>query len=154
MRYDSCHGARRREVLTEANLSRQLQVRFLPLTRYDVQWACFPSENVAREVHMCVTEDGEDLHAVLARAGTEPEFQSLYFEELPEDLKPLFMAARPGKMSRPLPLDDGFGVFVVHGKAEPSMDDEHVRQLLEGGLLSSTFGNLMDSHVRWEKGLG
>ena len=151
-RMEAGYRAMRNDLLTEANLSRQLQVRFLPLTRYDVQWAYFDSADVAREVYMCVTGDGEDLQEVLSRAGTESESQSIYFEELIEDLKPLFMAARPGKVSRPVIMDDQFGVFLVREKAEPSVDDEKVRQLLEGGLLSSAFGNLMDSHVRWEAG--
>ena len=151
-RMEARYRAGRREALTDANLSRQLQVRFLPLTRYDVQWAYFGSEDVAREVYMCVTEDGEDLPEVLSRAGTDSEFQSVYFEELIEDLKPVFMAAKPGKISRPVPLDDEFGVFLVHDKAEPSIDDENVRRLLEGGVLSAAFGNLMVSHVRWQTG--
>ena len=140
------------DALTEANLLRQLQIRFLPLIRYDVQWAYFENDDIAREVHMCVAEDGEDLNEVLSRAGVESEIKSIFFNDLREDLKPLFMAVRPGKMSPPVRLDGSFGIFLVHDKTEPSIEDDKVRRLLEDGLMASTFANLIDSHVRWEAG--
>ena len=143
------YGQLCREALTPERYDRELHARRLPLTHVELEFGPFSSSDMAQEAYLCVTEDGEALKDVVERTGAELAQATWFLEDLPDDLRQLFLSASPGETLAPMEYDEGFWIYEVRRKIEPNLDDQEVKGRIEDRLLAAFSDALVEKHVRW-----
>jgi hypothetical protein len=108
-----------------------------------------PDEDVAREIVLCVKEDGRPIDEVAAEAGLSAEATELWLEDVEEALRDALIGAQAGEVLGPLAWKEGHLVLTVGDKRMPSDDDAAVRARAEHALLARTVEREMANRVTW-----
>jgi hypothetical protein len=152
-RLESVYTAVCGSLLAPRRLEQELASRRLDLTRFGLLLARSASRDAARELLLCVTQDGEPFEQAAVRAGAGPERTLLFLEDAPESMAPHLVSAVPGECAL---LEDAEQeeqeppvVMYVAEKIPPRLDDPDVRARLEAALLERSFAPVIDEHVRW-----
>ena len=139
----------RRAMLTPERCLRELHTHQLELTRVEVEGLGFPSEEIAHESFLCITEDGEDPEAVTQRARGSTTRLSWLVRDLPGEWQQKFFSARPGEWLPPVEWNGAFWLFGVERKVDPDLNDAEVRHRIEEKVLALSLNPLVDKHIGW-----
>ncbi len=72
------------------------------------------------------------------------------FEELADDLQQKFLSLTPGSVLEPIPSEDGFQLWRLLGKTEPTLADANIRARIAQRILERHFADLTSKCIRWE----
>jgi hypothetical protein len=112
-----------------------------------------PDPDVARELTLCVREDGRRLEDVAADAGLTARTGETWLEDVPAELRDALVAAQAGDLIGPVETSDGHAVLTVVAKRLPAEDDPGVRARAERALLARTVERETTNRVRWHETL-
>lgn len=138
-------------------LGRELAARRLSLLWVAGTEVVFPDESAAREALFCVGEDGMGLAAIGAEHGLPRLNREGFVGDQPGDWETWLVSAKPGDAFRPPVADaadpEGWPVFHLLRRREPSLDDPDVVERLTGEIQRRHFLELEARHVRWFPGM-
>jgi hypothetical protein len=106
-------------------------------------------EDVAREIALCVKEDGRPIEEVAEEAGLSADSNDMWLEDADETLRDALIGAQPGDVLGPLTWKEGHLVLTVGDKRLPSDDDPDVRARAEHALLARTVEREVANRVTW-----
>jgi hypothetical protein len=134
--YEDARGALREQVAEPLALRRRLADHGLDWLRLEGVRLRFPAEGAAREARALISEDGLDVEQVCAIAGTVAAADSLYLDEVPEQVAGALAATAPGEISAPWLQEAQWNVLVVSAKTTPSSEDPVLRERASEELLA------------------
>ncbi|MDX2193461.1 MAG: hypothetical protein NW201_08895 [Gemmatimonadales bacterium] len=145
------HGweAWRADALTPEALERVVERRRLDWVWLSGTWVVHASEDVARELHLCVTADGMALADAAGQAGVAPMRGSLIIDEAPPAVRDALLAAGPGDLIGPIATPAGHWIMTVASKTLPSLDDPATRRRAERLLVEDAAARRVRERVRW-----
>ena len=121
--------------------------------RLSVRTASLPARDLANEIALCVRDDGRDFAATCAEAGQRVTEATWYLDQTDGRLQDALVAARPGELLGPLPVDDTFMLVAVLDKILPAETDPYVRQRAERALLDRLVARDIQDRVTWHETL-
>jgi hypothetical protein len=134
---------------TPSMRERTLTALRLPLLRLELELIELDSIEAAREAFLCVRDDGAPMEEV-ARNGRYPYRKAaMFLEDLSTDAQHKVLSAVPGDVLDPINQEDGYQVWHLIRKIEPSLADDEVRHRIERRIIESHFSELAGRHVRW-----
>lgn len=136
------------KVVTPGSCRAEMQARRSALLRIEAHAARFSDEDIAREVLMCVIEDGTDFAEACAMARAPASLSTAFLESLPEELQLRFFSASPGDVFRVSENETSHWLYCLSRKIEPDLEDETIRRLLERGIVTRYFGGLVDKYIQ------
>jgi hypothetical protein len=108
-----------------------------------------PDEDVAREIALCVKEDGRPIEEVASEAGLSADTAEMWLEDAEEALRDALIGAQSGEVLGPLAWKEGHLVLTVGDKRVPSDADPAVRARAEHALLARTVEREVANRVTW-----
>lgn len=136
-------------VLTAEAREQMLDSTRMELTRLAVEIIELDSHDAAREAFHCVNEDGARMADVAAAARYPFRRAGLFLEDVPESSRQRFLSAAPGEVLEPIARGDGFELFRIGRKIDPTLDDDDVRARIERRILDRHFSELTARLIRW-----
>ena len=102
------------------------------------------------EAVLCVQDDGEDIAAVVGRAGGMILAKHALAYELEHEVRTALLSAVPGQVLGPYPREDGRAtLLILEGKSEPTLADPKVRAHVQETLEVRAFRAELADRVRW-----
>jgi len=139
----------RQNLLTRERLSKGLTQMRLPLTEIEFESLEFPTESAAREAAFCLRENEISISEIASESAQEPVKRSLFLGDCPDESQQRLLCAVPGDVFGPDPIEEGFAVYRILKKTDPSLESEEVRARLEVRLSELHFSESMLENVRW-----
>jgi len=139
--------------LTAAAVRSLVDTNRLDWIRLTVRTVTVAARDVANEIALCVRDDGEDLLATCAQAGEHVTEATWFVDETDGRLRDALVAARPGDLLGPVPIDQGFVLIAVLSKLLPVESDPEVRQRVERALLDRLVTREIQDRVTWHEKL-
>ncbi len=146
---EALFGRQFEALLSVGSRERMLHTLRMPLMRFDLELIEVDSRNAAREVFECVDVDGEPMEEVASAAGYPYRRSHVFYEDLPEDLQPRLLSARPGEILEPIEREGRFELCRLVGKTELDLSDDEVRRRVEAKIVERHFSELVARFVRW-----
>jgi hypothetical protein len=143
----------RATLVTEEEVEREVAAHALEWLRVEGQVLAVVTEDAAREVALCVREDGRPLAEVAAEAGSDPQRLSVYLCDVESGLGAILLAAREGELLGPLPQDGAFALVLVERKQQPDASDPEVRRKASERLVSRALERAVAERVEWHEHL-
>jgi len=138
-----------RQAATVELITREIEVNQLEWLRLVYERTDFEDEDAALEAALCVRNDGDSLSDVAARAGVPLEECSEWLDELPQELVPPFLAARPGGVVGPVRTGDVFRLALLREKNAPSLEDEDVKARASAAVIDRAVEREANDRVAW-----
>ncbi len=136
-------------ILTEQAVQRELGPLRLNLTRFELETVEVDSKDAAAEVVACVRNDGMEMSEV-AEEGRYPFHSSeVLLEDVPSEQQQKFLSVKAGTLFDPIPRGDGFEVWRVKTRTEPSLQDATIRARLEKRIIDRCFNELLSKYIDW-----
>jgi hypothetical protein len=137
-------------ILTEQALQKELGPLRLNLTRFDLETVEVDSKDAAAEVAACVRNDGMAMSEI-AEEGRYPFRSSeVLLEDVPSEQQQKFLSVKAGTLFDPIARGDGFEVWRVKTRTEPSLQDASVRARLEKRIVDRCFNELLSKYIDWK----
>ena len=137
-------------ILTEQALQKELGPLRLNLTRFEVETVEVDSKDAAAEVAACVRNDGMEMSEI-AEEGRYPFHSSeVLLEDVPSQQQQKFLSVKAGTLFDPIPRGDGFEVWRVKTRTEPSLQDGTIRARLEKRIIDRCFNELLSKYIDWK----
>jgi hypothetical protein len=137
-------------ILTEQALQKELGPLRLNLTRFELETVEVDSKDAAAEVVACVRNDGMEMSEV-AEEGRYPFHSSeVLLEDVPSEQQQKFLSVKAGTLFDPIPRGDGFEVWRVKRRTEPSLQDVTIRTRLEKRIIDRCFNELLSKYIDWK----
>lgn len=133
----------------EDAVARELEANRLEWLRFGFEAVVTEDEGAALEAALCVRVDGEPVAGVAERARLTVDEDECWLDELHPALATRFLAATPGELVGPVPVDDHFVVAHVLAKTPPSLEDETVRARARRAALERAVSRLVAERVVW-----
>ena len=150
LRLEAIHNRIRAQILTPQTRQREMSTLRLPLTRLDVEMLEVESKDAAREASLCVTVDGLSMEEV-AKEGRYPFRRTqLLVEDIEPDLQQKFLSVSTGSVIDPVARGDGFQLWRIMEKLEPSAEDPVIQERVDKRILDLHFSQLVATHVQWQ----
>jgi hypothetical protein len=148
-RLDDSFAAFRDRVATDELVRREIELNQIEWLQLVYERADFESEDAALEAALCVRNDGDALSEVAARAGVDLELCTEWLDELPQELVPLFLAARPGGVIGPVRTGEAFRLALLREKRAPLAEDEAVRARAVSAVIERAVERETSERVVW-----
>jgi hypothetical protein len=149
LEFEALYRAQREALLSVGSRERMLHALRMPLMRFDLELIEVDSRDAAHEVFECVSADGEPMEEVASDAGYPYRRSHVFYEDLPEDLQPRLLSAKPGEILNPIERDGRFELCRLVGKTELDLTDDEVRHRVEEKIVERHFSELAARFVRW-----
>jgi hypothetical protein len=141
-------------ILTEQALQKELELMRLNLTRFELETVEVDSKDAAAEVAACVRSDGMEMSEI-AEEGRYPFHSSeVLLEDVPSEQQQKFLSVKAGTLFDPISRGDGFEVWRVKTRTEPSLQDATIRARLEKRIIDRCFNELLSKYIDWKFFLG
>lgn len=137
------------EAVDEDAVGRELEANRLEWLRFRYDAVVAEDDGTAHELVLCVRSDGDSLAAAAGRAGLDLLEDDCWLDELHPAVATRFLAAKPGELVGPVPVDDGFVVARVVEKTAPSLEDEAVRTRAQEAAVSRALSRVVADRVVW-----
>ena len=124
---------------------RSLQI---PLIRVGLESVTVGTMDAAREVVLCILEDGRSMSDLAAENGLAYESGSVVLEELDEDTQGAVLSAAPGDLLAPVEEESEIRVRRVVAKREPEESDPETMARVDREVLDLHFADVTAKHVR------
>jgi hypothetical protein len=122
----------------------------LNLTRFELETVEVDSKDAAAEVAACVRNDGMEMSEI-ADEGRYPFHTSeVLLEDVPSEQQQKFLSVKAGTLFDAIPRGDGFEVWRVKTRTEPSLQDAAIRARLEKRIIDRCFNELLSKHINWK----
>ncbi len=151
--YEAAHARFAESVLTPSRLDVVMRARWSALFTMDFEMGSFRSEAAAREASLCVTEDGVEIEEICAMAGGRFREGRVMLGDVPDGVRTRALSATAGTLLPVFAWNDHFMVCRVRNKAEPSLEDETVRDAVGRVVLEDAVRPLVHRHIRWTPGI-
>ena len=150
LRLEAIHNRIRAQILTLQTRQREMSTLRLPLTRLDLEMLEVESRDAAREASLCVTVDGLSMEEV-AKEGRYPYRRTqLLVEDIEPDLQQKFLSVSTGSVIDPIARGDGFQLWRIVEKLEPSAEDLVIQERVDKRILDLHVSRLLSNHVQWQ----
>lgn len=147
---EAAYQRRVADILTEQALQKELGPLRLNLTRFDLETVEVDSKDAAAEVAACVRNDGMEMSDI-AEEGRYPFHTSkVLLDDVPSEQQQKFLSVKAGTLFDPIPRGDGFEVWRVKTRTEPSLQDATVRGRLEERIIDRCFNELRNKYIDWK----
>ena len=153
-RLEAAFERERERLLTRDRIEQALARRRLALSRVELETVDVDTLDAAREVALCVHEDGLSMEDIASEGGYRYQRTQVVLEDLASDVQQRLLRAAAGEMLDAVAHEGGFHVHRLLGRAEPDPDDEEVRTRVERLLLDEHFADLMRTCVQWPHAMG
>jgi len=137
-------------ILTEQTLQKELGPLRLNLTRFEVETVEVDSKDAAAEVAACVRNDGMEMSEIAEESRYPFHSGEVLLEDLPSEQQQKFLSVKAGTLFDPIPRGDGFEVWRVKTRTEPSLQDANVRTRLEKRIIDRCFNELLSKYIDWK----
>jgi hypothetical protein len=138
------------QILTEQALQKELGSLRLNLTRFELETVEVDSKDAAAEVAACVRNDGMEMSEI-AEEGRYPFHSSeVLLEDVPSEQQQKFFSVKAGMLFDPILRGDGFEVWRVKTRTEPSLQDATIRARLEKRIIDRCFNELLSKYIDWK----
>jgi hypothetical protein len=134
-------------------LRKVITTRGLDWMRLTGQAVVASDEELAREIALCVREDGRPLDDVATEAELRCETIEWWLDEVEPVVRDALIGAQPGELVGPVSGTQGHLVLNVVDKRLPSEDDAVVRARAEHALLARTVEHELANRVVWHRTL-
>jgi hypothetical protein len=144
---EAAYQRRRQALLNPQARARELATMRMPLTRFEADVVEVESRDAAREIVLCIREDGISMEEAAAE-GRYP-YRSVAFlrQDVPADFQQKFLSVSVGDILDPVARGDGFELYQITGKVEPDPDDPAVQVQIDKRLVERHFSELASKHV-------
>jgi hypothetical protein len=150
LRAEAAYQHRVAQILTEQALQKELSPLRLNLTRFELETVEVDSKDAAAEVAACVRNDGMEMNEI-ADEGRYPFHTSeVLLEDVPSEQQQKFLSVKAGTLFDPIARGDGFEVWRVKTRTEPSLQDATIRARLEKRIIDRCFNELLSKHINWK----
>lgn len=139
----------RERVVTAERIAAIVRSRRIDWTRLTFDSVSFADEQIAREVSLCVREDGRKLAEVAAAAGGELRHESRFVEEIDPVLRDVLFVARKGDVVGPVEAGSEFALYQIQEKLLPSEADADVLDRAEEVVLKLDLDREITDRVKW-----
>src|SRR5436190_6397695 len=137
-------------ILTEQALQKELGPLRLNLTRFELETVEVDSKDAGAEVAACVRNDGMEMSEV-AEEGRYPFHSSeVLLEDVPSEQQQKFLSVKARTLFDPISRGDGFEVWRVKTRTEPSLEDSTIRARLEKRIIDRCFNELLSKYIDWK----
>jgi hypothetical protein len=130
-------------------MDRMIHANQLEWLRFAYEAADFAEEDAALEAALCIRSDGDSLGEVASRAGAACEPRREWLDELPPELVPPLLAARPGALIGPVQVGDRYRLALLHEKQPPDPGDEAVRARARAAVIERAVTRETNERVVW-----
>jgi hypothetical protein len=141
-------GRLREAALTPEAVRREVTAHGLEWTRVDCRCVTAHDEHVARELALCVRDDGLELAGVARDAGLAVEERSWYLGD-PEPIGQPLLGAQAGELVGPVAVDDGLLLCFVDERVRPDAEDSAVRERAAAQVARRAVDREIAARVRW-----
>jgi hypothetical protein len=114
------------KLVTEAALQEIIEANHLEWVVIDADTLSFSEENAAREALLCVSEDRLSLSDIAELSRHSLMRTRGFLDDVPPEHRHRLLAAEPGRVIGPLPVDGRYHVTMVTGRGVPTLDDAQV----------------------------
>jgi hypothetical protein len=128
------------------------------ITVHGLDWICVtvsavvaPSDELAREIALCVREDGRPIDDVAAEAGLRCETCHWWLDDIDAGMRDALIGSQPGDVVGPVSAAQGRIVLSVIDKRLPSESDAVVRARAERTLLARSVEHEVANRVAWHR---
>jgi hypothetical protein len=147
---EAAYRRRVTQILTEPALQKELGPLQLNLTRFELETVEVDSKDAAAEVAACVRNDRMEMSEV-AEEGRYPFHSSeVLLEDVPSEQQQKFLSVKAGTLFDPISRGDGFEVWRVKTRTEPSLQDATIRARLEKRIIDRCFNELLSKYIDWK----
>jgi len=137
-------------ILTEQALQKELGPLRLNLTRFELETVEVDSKDAAAEVAACVRNDGMEMSEIAEESRYPFHSSEVLLEDVPSEQQQKFLSVKAGTLFDPIPRGDGFEVWRVKTRTEPSLQDATVRARLEKRIIDRCFNELLSKYIDWK----
>lgn len=137
-------------ILTEQALQKELGPLRLNLTRFELETVEVDSKDAAAEVAACVRNDGMEMSEIAEESRYPFHSSEVLLEDVPSEQQQKFLSVKAGTLFDPIPRGDGFEVWRVKTRTEPSLQDATVRTRLEKRIIDRCFNELLSKYIDWK----
>jgi hypothetical protein len=134
---------------SERALARELELRTIDWTHFELSYLASADEDVIREAALCVREDGMSLKEVGVLARLTLERQSTDLAAVDDSLRSILTGARAGSVLGPLRLGREWRLLEVRERRAPSLTDAQVRERARQASVASAVRAEVMNRVRW-----
>ena len=134
-------------------LRKTLTAHQLDWIRFTVQTVTAANDELAREIALCVREDGRPIADVASDAGLSCETAVWWLDDVDPAVHDALVVAQPGDVVGPVSAKSGHLVLTVSDKRLPSDADPAVRVRAERALLGRTVEHEVANRVTWHRTL-
>lgn len=134
-------------------LRKLIAARRLDWMRVSGRAVVAPNIEVARELMLCVREDGRAIEDIAEEAGLRADTIEWWLEDVEPALRDALAGAMPGDVLGPLAWKEAHLVLAVDDKRLPSEADALVRARAERTLLARTVDHEVAKRVTWRASL-
>ena len=149
---DAAYRTRRDTLLVPQARQRELAALRLALTRFETEIIEFESRDAAKEALFCVREDGMSMEEIASEGRYPYRRVNFLLEDFPIDTQQRFLCVSTGQVLKPIERGDGFELYRILKKIEPSLDDPRVKSRIDQRLLDRHFSELVSKHVEQRLG--
>jgi hypothetical protein len=115
--------------------------------RLELDTVSFPIEPAAREAILCIREDGLTLYDVAALSHRTVARKAMALEDIDPEHRDRLLAAEPGRIVGPLPVDDRFEVTALVSRTAATLADSAVAARARQALVDVTIQRAIRNHV-------
>jgi hypothetical protein len=144
---EAVYQRQRQALLNPQARTKELAMMRMPLTRFEADVVEVESRDAAREIVLCIREDGMSMKEAAAE-GRYP-YHSVAFlrQDVPADLEQKFLSISVGDILEPVARGDGFEIYRITAKVEPNPDDPVVQSRIDQRLVERHFSDLANKHI-------
>jgi hypothetical protein len=137
-------------ILTEQALQKELGPLRLNLTRFELETVEVDSKDAGAEVAACVRNDGMEMSEIAEESRYPFHSSEVLLEDVPSEQQQKFLSVKAGTLFDPIPRGDGFEVWRVKTRTEPSLQDATIRARLEKRIIDRCFNELLSKYIDWK----
>ena len=115
--------------------------------RLEMDTVSFPVEPAAREAILCIREDGLTLYDVAALSHRTVGRKAMALEDIDPEHRDRLLAAEPGRIVGPVPVDDRFEVTALVSRTPATLADPAVAARARQALVDVTVQRAIRDHV-------
>ena len=134
-------------IASNGRMSEVVDAHVVEWMQLEVDTVSFTTESAAREAIFCVREDGLTLYDVAALSHRLVGRTTVALEDVDVRHRDQLLAAEPGRLLGPLPVDGRFDVKRIVTRTTPALTDPVVAARARQALIDTALRNAARDHV-------
>lgn len=146
-RLEAAFTALSTRVASNGRLSQIVEAKRLDWMQVEFETVSFATEQAAREAVLCMREDGLSMYDVASLARRTVTRQKIALEDVEADQRDQLLAADPGRVLGPIPVDGRFDVAHLVSRTPPSLSDPDITERATAAALEIAQQTAARDHV-------